>query len=245
MTSRGPSYQSKGIVIGRTNFGEADRVVRFFTPDRGKLSTVAKGVRKIKSRLGGHLELFGEVSLMLAPGHNLDVVTSARLLWYPHELTGDYQRLSLAFMVATMTDRLTEPDQPAPALYGVIREALEALNAGATGELIELWFKLRLLDTLGYRPELGGCVICSRHDENTSYSFSAERGGIVCHADAAPFDPQMSPSQIKFWRLLSDYPYNTIAQIADASALAATTLPLCDGFYEHHLGRAFRPQPLG
>ena len=75
MTSRGPSYLTKGIVIGRTNFGEADRIVRFFTPDRGKLSAIAKGIRKIKSRSGGHLELFGEVSLMLATGRGLDIVT--------------------------------------------------------------------------------------------------------------------------------------------------------------------------
>src|SRR5688572_2993058 len=157
-----PSYPTKGIVIGRTNFGEADRVVRFFTPDRGKLSAVAKGVRRIKSRSGGHLELFGEVNLMLTPGRNLDIVTSARLLWYPHQLVGDYERLGLAFAIAAAVDRLTEPDQPAPALYGVVREALAALDTGATGPLIELWFKLRLLGTLGYRPELGSCIICGQ-----------------------------------------------------------------------------------
>jgi len=241
MTPRIPAYAIQGIVIGRTNFGEADRVVRFFTPDRGKVSAVAKGVRKIKSRSGGHLELLGEVSLMLTASHNLSIVTSARLLWYPHNMVGDYERLSLAFAIATAIDRLTEPDQPAPALYGVVREALGALDSGATGALIELWFKLRLLDTLGYRPELNQCVICGQHSPDTTYAFSPERGGIVCHADAGPLDTPMSASQIKFWRLLSDYPYTTVAQIADAPALATATLSLCDGFYEHHLGRMFRP----
>lgn len=242
MTPRQPAQPTKAIVIGRTNFGEADRVIRLFTPERGKVSAVAKGVRRIKSRSGGHLELFGEVNLMLTSGRNLDLITSARLLWYPHQLTGDYERLGLAFAIATAVDRLTEPDQPAPALYGVLREALEALDGGGSTLLIELWFKLRLLDTLGYRPELGSCIVCGEHAPDATYAFSPERGGIVCHADAGALDPAMSASQIKFWRLLSDYPYVTVAQIAGASALATITLPLCDDFYEHHLGRSFRPQ---
>ena len=239
------SYQTKAIVIGRTNFGEADRVVRFITPDHGKLAAVAKGVRKIKSRFGGHLELFGETDLMLNSGRNLDTITSARLLWYPHELVGDYMRLSLAFMIAKAVDRLTEPSQPAVALYDVVREALTALNEGGAGPLIELWFKLRLLDTLGYRPELSGCIVCGQNSPDTTYAFSIERGGIVCHSDSSVIDTTFDETQIKFWRLLCDYPYGTIAHITGGTKLAILSLFLCDGFYEHHLGAAFKPTPTG
>lgn len=240
-----PSYQTKAIVIGRTNFGEADRVVRFITPGHGKLAAVAKGIRRIKSRSGGHLELFGEVNLMLIPGRNLDTITSARLIWYPHALVGAYDRLGLAFAVAKAVDRLTEPGQPAPAVYGVVREVLQALDAGANGPLVELWVKLRLLDTLGYRPELGGCIVCSQSTETTTYAFSTERGGIVCHSDSSSIDAPFSSMQIKFWRLLCDYPYGTIAHIAGAASLAVATLSLCDDFYEHHLGITFRPTLTG
>ncbi len=240
-----PSYQTKAIVIGRTNFGEADRVVRFLTPDHGKVAAVAKGVRRIKSRSGGHLELFGEVNLMLISGRNLDTITSARLIWYPHQLVGAYDRLGLAFAIARAVDRLVEPGHPAPVIYGVVREALTALDDGAKDVLVELWFKLRLLDTLGYRPDLSGCIACGRSGENENYAFSAERGGIVCSSDSSSIDPPMSAVQIKFWRLLCDYPYATIAHIADATMLAAATLALCDSFYEHHLGIQFKPTLSG
>lgn len=239
------SYQTKAIVIGRTNFGEADRVVRFITPEHGKVAAVAKGIRKIKSRSGGHLELFGEVNLMLSPGRNLDTIITARLAWYPHELVGDYQRLGLAFLVAKAVDRLTEPGQPASILYGVVREALGAIDSGAGGSLIELWFKLRLLETLGYRPQLAGCLVCGQDGENSLYAFSASRGGIVCQADTSSLDVAFSAMQIKFWRLLCDYPYATIAHIAGSKELAAATIGLCDEFYEHHLGAAFRPTLTG
>jgi DNA repair protein RecO (recombination protein O) len=245
MPSHKPLYSTTAIVLGRTNFGEADRIVRFLTPDRGKVSAVAKGVRKIKSRSGGHLELFGEVSLMCSLGRNLDIVTSAQLLWYPHALVGDYRRLELAFLIARAADRLIESSQPAPQLYALVRQALEALNDGAAGPIIELWFKLRLLSELGYRPELGACIACGDHTSGKAYAFSPERGGIVCPVDAGALDAPMSEPQIKFWRLLCDYPYGTISHVMDAATLATTTLALCDAFYEQHLGKQFRPSIIG
>jgi len=234
-----PTYQTRGIVIGRTNFGEADRIVRLLTPEHGKLSTVAKGVRRVKSRLGGHLELFGEVELMLATGRNLDVITSARLLWYPHQLAGAYDRLGLAFMFATAIDRLTDSGQPQPKLYETLLQALRTLDETGAGPTLELWFKLQLTSALGYRPELSGCIVCGRHDEATSYYFDPARGGIVCHSDASATSKPIATAAIKFWRLLLDYPYATIANIANGTQLSAATLPLADEFFEHHLGRAF------
>ncbi|HEX3081872.1 MAG TPA: DNA repair protein RecO [Candidatus Saccharimonadia bacterium] len=235
-----PTYQTTGIVIGRTNFGEADRVIRLLTADHGKISAVAKGVRKIKSRAGGHLEPLGEVEVMLATGRNLDVITSARLLWYPHRLTGDYERLTLALALAAATDRVTEAGQPAPALYMTVRQALTALEEAAEPVILELWFRLHALNALGYRPDLGACMICGRDDPDATYAFSVIHGGIVCAGDATPLDPPMSTSHIKFWRLLLNYPYSTVAHVQGARQLAAESLGTCVSFYEHHLG----PSPL-
>jgi DNA repair protein RecO (recombination protein O) len=240
-----PTYQTTGIIIGRTNFGEADRVIRILTPNYGKISAVAKGVRKIRSRSGGHLELFGEVNLMLASGRNLDIITSARLRWYPHALAGAYDRLSLAFAITTAIDRLTEPGQAAAPLYDLVSEALHAIDAGAGGPLPELWFKLRLLNALGYRPELGACIVCGRHDPQTQYHFSPSRGGLVCATDAEPGDQPLAHADIKFWRLLSGQNYAVVSRVTGATAIATRSLPAIDAFYEHHLGRTFRPDSLG
>jgi len=232
------TYQTTGIVIGRTNFGEADRIVRLLTPDHGKLSAVAKGVRRIKSRLAGHLELFAESGLSLATGRNLDVVTSARLTWYPHQLTGDFDRLQLAYLCARLIDRTAGEGQPQPGLYAHLQDTLRALDAGAAGPLPELWFRLRLLALTGLRPELGHCVVCNQADPTSQFAFSHPHGGIVCELHATPGDPALAPATIKLWRLLSDYPYATIAKITGAQSLAATSLPNCLDFFAHHLGSA-------
>ncbi len=236
-----PTYQTTAIVIGRTNFGEADRVVRLLTPDHGKVSSVAKGVRKIKSRMAGHLELFGEVNLMLATGHNLDVITSARLIWYPHHLAGDFAALPLAFSFATAIDRLVEPGHGSYKLYEALRETIHALDEHGESSALQLWFKLRLLDNLGYRPDLTGCAVCGKADAGESYALSASRGGLLCAAHAEAGDPNIPTPAIKYWRLAFDQPFATIVQIGEGETLAALSIALVDLFYEHHVGRAFRP----
>jgi DNA repair protein RecO (recombination protein O) len=232
-------YATEAIVIGRTNFGEADRVIRLLTPEYGKISAVAKGVRKIRSRMAGHLELLSQVTLMLAEGKSLDVVTSARLGWYPHSLTQDYRRLSQAFMFTTMMDRLLEDRQSQPELFKLLAEALRQLDDGAPGPLLELWFKLQLLARLGYQPELSGCQVCGTSDAGLSYYFSAERGGIVDTACREAGDQAMPHATVKLWRLLTTQPYVRVAGVGEAEAIASTSLPQCDEFYNYHLGRAF------
>lgn len=236
-----PSYQTTGIVIGRTNFAEADRIIRILTPDKGKIAVVARGVRKIKSRMAGHLELFGEVNLMCAKGHNLDVITSARLIWYPHAITVDYTVLPMAFMVSLAIDRLVESDQAGYKLYEVLRQTVHALNDGQATPELELWFKLSLLENLGYRPDLSGCLVCGSHSQSESYSFSPSKGGLLCAAHSESDATPMTHAAIKYWRLAFEQPFSVMAAIASGETLAPQTLPLCDGFYEHHLGRAFRP----
>ena len=233
------TYSTTGIVVGRTDFGEADRVVRFITPDHGKLSGVAKGVRRIKSRSGGHLELFGEVNLMLAEGRNLDVITSARLSWYPHHLAGNYEGLELAFMMATMIDRLVQEGQPNQGAYDSLREALGALDGDGQGPLLELWYKLHILSALGYQPQLQGCAVCGRRDGEANYWFSSARGGILDETCHGASDRPMSHAAIKLWRLLLSGSFAVASSAVGGAELATTSLTECDDFYLYHLGRTF------
>jgi DNA repair protein RecO (recombination protein O) len=230
-----PTYQTTGIVIGRTNFGEADRIVRFITPEQGKLSAVAKGVRRIKSRLAGHLEVFAESQLTLATGRNLDVIASARLTWYPHQLIADFQRISLASSFASLIDKVAQEHHSQPELFSHLSEALRVIDSGEAGPLTDIWFKLRLLNLTGFKPELGACIICGSSDPSEHFLLSTHRGGIVCSRDAQPTDTPIAQEAIKLWRLLCDYHYSTVARINGAATIATATLPQCDAFFVYHL----------
>src|SRR5438045_828289 len=101
-------YKTTGIVLRRMNLGEADRIITILTRDHGKVRAVAKGVRRIKSRMAGHLELFGAVELMFAEGRNLDIITSARLMRSAELLSDTPKTLGYAFLLTEMLDRLID-----------------------------------------------------------------------------------------------------------------------------------------
>jgi len=260
------TYSTPAIIIGRHNFGEADRIIVLLTPTRGVIRGVAKGVRKIKSRLAGHLELFSQSELMLAEGRNLDVITSARLVRRV-SIGDDYQRMRLAYLFAEMVNRLAGDAEPHEGLFELLREAYGGLAGGgaaddaaasggaarSTDALLELWFKLRLLDRLGYRPELGVCAVC--HQPTSShrrYAFNVELGGLVdvgygTNAGNLP----LTRDQIKLWRLALDRPLASLRRLVagggkgDQSGdkveeLAAASLPVCNAFYDYTFGKRFR-----
>jgi DNA repair protein RecO (recombination protein O) len=230
-------YKTNAIIIGRHNFGEADRVMVLLTPDRGVIRAVAKGVRRIKSKLAGHLELFCESELMLAEGRNMDVLTSARLIHHT-SIADDYDKMKLAYLISEMVGRLGS-DGEHPGLYELVQQANAALTEKPDA-VLELWFKLRLLDRLGYRPELGACMICHTSAPNRKYRFNVELGGIVDEGCATPASQPVTTEQIKFWRLLLGQPIGIIRRVDNAAVLAAATMPLCNLFYDHTFGKRFR-----
>ncbi len=240
------TYKTTGIVIGRHNFGEADRVVVLLTPDRGVLRVVAKGLRRIKSRMAGHLELFCESDLMLVEGKNMDIITSARLQHHV-SLGDDYDRMRLAYLIAEMVGRLGG-DGDHPGLFELVQAVLAAIGTSNSGEssttldldLLELWFKLRLLEVLGYRPQLDACVVCGTNDSARHYSFSFEKGGIVDGGCADASNPSLSHDQIKLWRICLARDYSVVAQVGEGASLATPSLVVCDNFYLHIFGKKFR-----
>jgi hypothetical protein len=215
------SYQTTGIVIGRTNFGEADRIIRLLTPEHGKISAVAKGVRKIKSRAAGHLELFGEASLMLATGRNLDVITSARLLWYPHQLVAAYDRWAWPTPWPPPSTASPSPASRNP-LYALLAEALRAVDGGASGPLPELWFKLRLLQLSATGPSSPPAWSAAGTTPTPTTPSSPAAAASSAPPTPQPATRPMSQRPSSSGGILSDYPYATAAQIADAAALAAS-----------------------
>lgn len=237
----GATYRTTGLVLGRTNFGEADRIITLITPDHGKIKVVARGVRRIKSRLGGHLEPFGFVDLMCAVGRgNLDVVTSARLTTYYPQVMTDYSRLGLAHMMALLLGGLTSEGQAQPEVYLLAREAYEALATTNQLVLLELYVKLNLLGTIGYRPDMTGCVVCGEAGADARYRLSPESGGLTC-AICDFGGVAMDTPTIKLWRLVLERSFAVVGAIQGAGAAAEGSLAACDDFYGYHFGRAFRP----
>jgi DNA repair protein RecO (recombination protein O) len=168
-------------VLRSIRFAEADRVLHLYTPDRGRVGAVAKGVRRVGSRMGGRLEPLSRVRLVLHQGRGeLCTVSQADTL-HPHAALRDRREsLERATQACEAVLRLldsTEANQPA---YNLLCNQLALLDASpeAAGRAQALTFRLKLLLAAGFSPELGSCATCGEAEHLGAFSPSA--GGVVC-----------------------------------------------------------------
>ena len=186
------TYRVEAVVLRRIDFGEADRVLVLYTRERGKLPVVAKGVRRISSRMAGHLELFTQSELQLAKGANLDVVTQAETRNPFRAVREDLTRTSTAYLIAELTDALTEEALEQPELYDLLTATFRALGTTDDPRLLAVHFQVRLLDLAGFRPVLMQCVVCQAELAPGRNAFSAFLGGALCPR-CGPGEPSARP----------------------------------------------------
>jgi DNA repair protein RecO (recombination protein O) len=167
-----------GIVLRSYPFGEADKIVVLLSPLHGKLRTVAKGVRKTKSKFGARLESFMEVDVVLYEGRNLDLITQAELRSAFPSLRRDLDAVAMASTMAEVVDAVAQENEASIALYELFRRGLAALDAGRTSPDVLTAFLLQLLGVQGLAPALRHCASCGRSDRLDRFSVTA--GGIVC-----------------------------------------------------------------
>ncbi|MDQ3690113.1 MAG: DNA repair protein RecO [Chloroflexota bacterium] len=183
MSPRPRVYKTEGIVLRSMNLGEADRVLTILTPRLGKLRVIAKGVRRTRSRIGGALEPFSDVQLVMAVGRTFDVVTSSSLE-DPHlGLRNDLHSTAAAWYAVELTDRFCEGSADSHEAFRLLAQALSALDAPpdqVTRETVVRWFELALLAAMGFRPELARCLECGAQIEPNDNAYSPVGGGIVC-----------------------------------------------------------------
>lgn len=173
-------YRTSAIVLKRQDFGEADRILTLFTPELGKLRAIAKGVRKITSRKSGHVELFTYSDLLIAKGRNLDIVTQAETIRPFLGLRQELPRITYAYYIAELVDQFTEEGDENRPLFDLLLATLQTL--GETNDLRRTarYFELRLLDAVGYRPQLFHCVRCHKEVAPVDNFFGIEAGGVLC-----------------------------------------------------------------
>lgn len=173
-------YRTEAVVLARLDYGEADRIVTLFTPQRGKFRVIAKGARKPLSRLGPHLDFFARCTLLLAKGRELDVVSDAATIETHDRLRTDLDAMGHAAHLAEMVNRLTEDRQEHEALYDLLVGSLRLLADGVDPWLVTRHFEWGLLNLLGYRPELYACVSCTAPLLAGANGWSSRLGGVLC-----------------------------------------------------------------
>jgi DNA repair protein RecO (recombination protein O) len=175
-------YTTDALVLRRQDFSEADRLVTLFTPNYGKVRAVAKGVRRPKSRKAGHLEPLTRVKVQLARGRSLDIITQAEASELYTSLRGDLVTIGHANYIAELLDRFTMEREENASVYRLALDTLDRLSGGDPAGVVMRFYQLRLLDLVGFRPELFACLSCRNEIQAEEQYFSAAQGGVLCPA---------------------------------------------------------------
>jgi DNA repair protein RecO (recombination protein O) len=214
-------YKTTAIVLSRFELGEADRVLSILTPHDGKLRVIAKGVRRPSSRLGGALEPFAELHLVLAHGRTFDVVTQASVGQAWLALRDRLESAAAAWYLGELAERSTEEHAglTAQPIYALLRRGLQLLDDGMIPGRVARWYEFGLADALGVRPEVERCVECDRTlEEHETFRWVPALGGVLCERHAGPPAETVGLS-LDALKLLRAY------RRLDVEALAALRLP--------------------
>jgi DNA repair protein RecO (recombination protein O) len=175
--------KTEGIVLRSLRFGEADRILRLYTPRIGKIGAIAKGVRRTRSRFGGRLEPFFRLSLVLHEGRGeLLTVTGAETIAGHPRLRDDAGALDAAARACDAVGRLFDTGEPHPTVYNLLSNELALLDArpASAGRANQLAFRLKLVVAAGLAPQLAACASCGERGHLVGFSGAA--GGVVCAA---------------------------------------------------------------
>ena len=242
MSHRERVYRTQAVVLRRTDFGEADRLLTVFTPERGKLRLVAKGARKPSSRKSGHVELFSRGQFMVAVGRELDIVTQAETLEPFLPLREDLERTTYAYYVSELADAFTaERDENGP-LYRLLVEAYGWLCADDDLALIARYYELHLLGLVGFQPQFFACVGCRNPLEPEVSYMSAADGGILCAKCGRNWTgaTEVSVNALKVLRFLQSRDWETCRLLRLSPVTHAEVERLMSAYLTYHLERKLK-----
>ena len=178
---RSSTYKAEGIVLSRSDLGDADRIVTLYTREFGRRRLVVRGSRRPTSHLAPHLELLNRVRLFGVVGTNLDILSQAEALESYPRLREDLAAFAAAGWAIELLDGLSEDGEPVPAAYGALLTFLRGIDL--SNEPPDLWFlalAMALFDAHGYSPQLHACTVCRQEIRPHDHAFAATTGGVVC-----------------------------------------------------------------
>ena len=223
----------QAIVLRSYPFGDADRVVVLISPNNGKIRTVAKGVRKTKSRFGGRLEPFTHVDLVLYEGRNLDTITQVATVEPFRRLRGDLDAVVAAGMMVEAVDAVAQEEESSLRLFLLLHRGLKALDAGHYSPDLITSFLLKLADVVGVAPALAECASCGRTEGLSRFSFSG--GGVHCRLCQSDGGVKLRAGVTAY---LNDLAQSELMSLPELnSGLSGEAMGIARRFLEYHLDR--------
>lgn len=212
--------RTQALVLRRTNYGESDRILTFLTPE-GKISALARGVRKEKSRLAGGVELFTVTDIVIHKGRGkLAILTGAKMMKFYSHIVGDLSSLELAASMMKKIEHITE-QVSSPEYFSLLTQSLEGLQQELNLDLVRTWFLFNLRRIGGEEINLLYDINGNKLDQDLAYYWD----GIE---SALRPDPRgnISAKEIKFTRFLLANSLEKVSKVNDSERILPLIQPI-------------------
>ncbi len=233
MTDRERSFRVEALVLRHQDWGEADRMITIYTLEMGKVRAIAKGARKPRSRKAGHLEPFTRSGLLLARGREILIVTQAETIEAYTPLHEDLLRTTYAAYVVELLDRFTLEEGENRSLFYLLADTLGRLAISTLPELALRYYEIRLLDLVGFRPQLFRCIGCGKEIQAVDQYFSANQGGVLCPV-CGQGKSGMRPVSINALKYLRHFQRSAFAE-AGRAVLSPTVNREMEDLMQHYM----------
>jgi len=209
-----------GYILRRTNYGEADRILNIITPE-GKVSAIAKGVRREKSKLAGGIELFSLTELIIHKGRSeLGTITSARMKKYYGNILKDFSKMELAALILKKISIVAESSDN-PDFFNIVDQSLSGLDSGLKSELVESWFWLNLAKASGEEVNLYRDMNGEKLSPEKRYNYNLAEKAFETKSDG-----ELGAAEIKILRLMFTAKLTIVMQIKDINSFLPKILRL-------------------
>lgn len=208
--------KTEGIILRRINLNDADRIVTVLTKDQGKISCLAKGCRRTKSKFAGRLEMFYQVQITAFQGRNLGYLDESEPVEYRGFHDADLRTKSILFYIAELTNRLIQDEQQIDGVYELMLDTLDQINSdNEKSELALYAYTIKLLSILGFMASWGKCAQSNvKLNLAEPLYLNLTDGSVVRSGYNSSIDPRLTPPLIKWINFMQKQSFDDIAKVA-------------------------------
>lgn len=234
------SFRASAVVLRHSDWGEADRILTLYTREQGMVRALAKGARKVTSRKAGHLQPFTHITVQLAKGRDLLIITQVETVNAFLPLHDDLMKTGHAAYAIELLLRFSYEDEGAnPSIFRLLVETLERLEKEEDAWLPIRYYEMRFLDAVGFRPQLFECVNCGREIRPEDQFFSFLAGGVVCPrcGEGLPNLGKISLETLKYLRHFQRSSYKDSSRARPGLEIQKEAETLMQGYFTYLLER--------
>lgn len=235
------NLKTQGVIIKRMDYSEADRILTILTLDHGKIKAIAKGSRKILSKMGGSLEPFCLVNFIFHQGKSFYIVTSATVENYFEKIHTDINKTAKAFYIGELIDKFLEEEESHPKVFELFVKYLQALDDDNDEILIPV-FSAKILENLGFRPVTGECLHCRKKLFPEQNFWDDVEGGVICQAchDKFGHGKKIDNDIIKILRLIFSEKFSVGSKLNIDEGYKKTVARILENYVEGVIERELK-----